>query len=288
MSLIKSHIFIYSCPSNLKYLWNIGFLLCLILVLQVVLGVLLAIFYTSDIQYSFYTVIYISRDLYLGWYLRYGHSIGSCLVFVASFIHILRGLISISYMYNINLYTSGYLIFILLLLIAFLGYVLAWGQMSFWGAIVITNVFIFIPCLVELICGGFYVSNPTLYRFFILHFILSYVLFGIILLHCYYLHSHMSSSVVNLLINSIIVFYPYMVNKDIFLYHAMALGNLSQLFMHVFGCSQTDNNIEVKTLVTPRHIQPEWYFLIIFCILKVYPHKLIGFIMTGLSITIIL
>jgi len=232
--------------------------------------------------------MYIYRDVYYGWYLRYGHSVGSCLIFIAVILHIIRGLFSVSYVYITNLHTSGYLIFIQLLLIAFLGYVLAWGQMSYWGAIVITNVFVFIPCLIELICGGFYVSNPTLYRFFVYHYILSYILLGVILVHCYYLHSHMSSSVVNLLINSIIVFYPYIINKDIFSFHVVALGSHSLLYSSISIFSHPDNNLEVYTLVTPNHILPEWYYLVSFCILKVYPHKAIGFIMAGLSIAIIL
>ena len=173
MSLIKSHSYIYSCPNNINYYWNIGFILFNTITFQILVGLLLAIFYTSDNIISFITTFYSSRDIYNGWYIRYGHSIGSCLTFIASYVHIIRGLFSISYIYIITLHTLGYLVFIVLIFIVFLGYVLAWGQMSYWGAIVITNIFIFIPCLIELICGGFYVSNPTLYRFFILHFILS-------------------------------------------------------------------------------------------------------------------
>jgi ubiquinol-cytochrome c reductase cytochrome b subunit len=165
-----------------------GFLLFLTIGLQIVSGVLLALHYTSDINHSYYSVMHIIRDIYYGWCLRYMHSSGASFVLGITYLHIGRGLYVSSYMYNTNLWLSGVVLFVFLMAIAFLGYVLAWGQMSFWGGTVITNLLSSVPCLIEWMCGGFYVSNPTLKRFFVFHFILPFITIGFVIVHLYYLH----------------------------------------------------------------------------------------------------
>jgi ubiquinol-cytochrome c reductase cytochrome b subunit len=187
-SVTKSHCHWYPCPANLNYLWNIGFLLISALVQQIVSGFLLSLHYTSDIVHSYSSVIHIIQDIYYGWYFHYLHSIGASFVLVVMYLHISRSLYIGSFLYNGKLWLSGVCLMIFLMLVAFLGYVLVWGQMSYWGSTVITNLWIWIPCLVECICGGFYVSNPTLQRFFVFHIIVAFLICALIIIHLYYLH----------------------------------------------------------------------------------------------------
>merc|ERR1712212_505679 len=231
--LVKSHLQSYPSPNNINSFWNMGFLLIIVIILQIITGILLALHYTPDINYAYYSVMHIIREVYYGWCLRYIHSNGASFVFALLFIHIGRGLYYGSHYYNPNTWFSGIIIFILLMVTAFMGYVLPWALMSFWAATVITNLLSPFPCLIEWVCGGFYVSNPTLKRFFLFHFIL-----------------------------------PFILIKDIFgLFIVITLYTL-QLFLGIFSLSHPDNAFEVSGIVTPLHIVPEWYFLSFYSMLK--------------------
>merc|ERR1712017_65574 len=161
---------------NINYFWNQGFLLGISIVFQILTGILLALYFTSEIYTAYYSVIHIIREVYYGWCIRYAHSSGASVVFLVLFLHIGRGIYYASYYYNPNTWFSGIVLFLLLMATAFMGYVLPWGQMSFWGATVITNLLSPFPCLIEWVCGGHYVYNPTLKRFFVFHFILPFII----------------------------------------------------------------------------------------------------------------
>merc|ERR1712037_968317 len=232
-------------------------------------------------------IMYIIREVYYGWLLRYIHSNGASFLFTVLFIHIGRGLYYGSYYYNPNSWFSGIIIFIVLMAIAFIGYVLPWGQMSFWGATVITNLLSPFPCLIEWICGGFYISNPTLKRFFIFHFILPFIVCGFIIIHLYYLHYLSSNNSLGYNINNKILFFPFELIKDIFgLFIIITLYTI-QLFFGIFSLSHPDNAFQVNELVTPLHIVPEWYFLSYYAMLKALPNKNAGFIILVTSILIL-
>ena len=232
--------------------------------------------------------MYIIREVYYGWSLRYIHSNGASFLFIVLFIHIGRGLYYGSYYYNSNSWFSGIIIFIILMAIAFIGYVLPWGQMSFWGATVITNLLSPFPCLIEWICGGFYISNPTLKRFFIFHFILPFIICGFIIIHFYYLHYLSSNNSLGYNINNKILLFPFILIKELFgLFIIITLYTI-QLFFGIFSLSHPDNAFQVNELVTPLHIVPEWYFLSYYTMLKAIPNKTAGFIILLTSILILL
>merc|ERR1712212_1312302 len=229
--LVKSHLQSYPSPNNINSFWNMGFLLIVVIVLQIITGILLALHYTPDINYAYYSVMHIIREVYYGWCLRYIHSNGASFVFALLFIHIGRGLYYGSYYYNPNTWFSGIIIFILLMVTAFMGYVLPWALMSFWAATVITNLLSPFPCLIEWVCGGFYVSNPTLKRFFLFHFILPFIVFGFIIIHLYYLHYLSSNNPLGYNTNNKIPLFPFILIKDIFgLFIVITLYTL-QLFL---------------------------------------------------------
>ena len=285
---IKSHLQSYPYPNNINTSWNIGFLLGLSIVLQLITGILLSLHYTPHINYSYYSIMYIIREVYYGWSLRYIHSNGASFLFTVLFIHIGRGLYYGSYYYNSNSWFSGIIIFILLMAIAFIGYVLPWGQMSFWGATVITNLLSPFPCLIEWICGGFYISNPTLKRFFIFHFILPFIICGFIIIHFYYLHYLSSNNSLGYNTNNKVQFVPFALTKDTFgLFIIITLYTI-QLYFGIFSLSHPDNAFQVNELVTPIHIVPEWYFLSYYTMLKAIPNKNAGFIILLTSILILM
>jgi len=170
---------------------------------------------------------------------------------------------------------------------AFLGYVLTWGQMSFWGGTVITNLFVSVPCLIEWMSGGFYVSNPTLKRFFVFHFILPFIITGFVIIHLYYLHYVSSSNPLGYNTNNLITFYSSILFKDIFGLFILGIGYTLQVFLGMFSLSHPDNSLEVNGLVTPLHIVPEWYFLSFYAVLKAIPNKNVGFIIFLISVLIL-
>ena len=190
---MKSHLQSYPCPLQINSFWNLGFLLGITIILQIITGIFLGLHYTSDLNSAYSSLFFFIREIYYGWCLRYIHSSGGSFVFIILFIHIGRAIYYGSYFYNPNTWFSGIILFLLLMATAFMGYVLPWGQMSFWGATVITNLLSPFPCLIEWVCGGHYVYNPTLKRFFLSHFQFPFLLCGFRILHLFYLHFHSST-----------------------------------------------------------------------------------------------
>merc|ERR1712219_43201 len=202
------------------------------------------------------------------------------------FIHIARGIYYGSYFYNPNTWFSGIVLLLLLMGTAFMGYVLPWGQMSFWGATVITNLLSPFPCLIEWVCGGHYIYNPTLKRFFIFHFILPFIVCGFIFVHLFYLHFLSSNNPLRLNTNNKIPFFPFVFIKDLFGLFLIFLFIILQTHFGIYTLSHPDNALEVSGLVTPLHIVPEWYFLCQYAMLKAVPNKNAGFIILLTSILI--
>jgi len=259
---ILSHLYYYPVPSNLNYFWGFGSLLGGLLMLQIITGVLLAVHYTSDIQGAFYSVEFIMRNVQNGWLVRYMHSSGASFLFLALYCHILRSLYYRTFR-NTATWLTGLILFLLMMATGFLGYVLVWGQMSLWGATVITNLFGTIPIvgddLVVLLWGGFSVDNPTLKRFFAIHFLLPFIILVFSLIHILYLHKQGSSNPIGVDSIDIVTFYPKYVIKDIFgfvVLYGIALLWLVFYYPNLLG--HTDNYIMANSLVTPKHITPEW------------------------------
>jgi ubiquinol-cytochrome c reductase cytochrome b subunit len=225
--------------------------------------------------------------MYYGWCLHYFHSSGASFVFIFLILHLGRALSYGSYLFLSNTWFSGIILFFLLMTIAFMGYVLPFGQMSFWGATVITNLLSPFPCLIEWICGGYYIYNPTLKRFFLFHFILPFILCGFIILHIFYLHFHSSNNPLRLNTNNKIPFFPFILIKDLFGFLFISCLYLLQINFGISSFSHPDNALEVCGLVTPLHIVPEWYFLCQYAILKAVPNKNAGFIILLTSIFIL-
>nr|UZN43762.1 cytochrome b [Ixodes acutitarsus]UZN43775.1 cytochrome b [Ixodes acutitarsus] len=279
-------------PSNISYMWNMGSLLGLCLMIQIATGLFLAMNFSSDISTAFNMMSHISRDVNNGWLIRSIHSNGASMFFIFIYIHIGRGMYYSSFFFT-KTWLTGIIIIFILMAIAFLGYVLPWGQMSFWGATVITNLFSAIPYigtkLTLWIWGGFSVDNNTLIRFFSLHFILPFILAIMIIIHIIMIHEKGSSNPlgVNLNIDKI-PFHPYFTIKDI-------LGYLITLFLfsiivliYPYLLNDSENFTMANPLVTPPHIQPEWYFLFAYAILRSIPNKFGGVIALVFSILIII
>ena len=284
---MKSHLQSYPCPLQINSFWNIGFLLGITILLQIITGIFLGLHYTSDINSAYYSIFFLIREINGGWYIRYLHSSGASFVFCFLFLHIGRAIFYGSYFYNPNTWNSGILILFLLMTIAFMGYVLPFGQMSFWGATVITNLLSPFPSLIEWICGGYYVYNPTLKRFFVFHFILPFILCGFIIIHIFYLHYHSSNNPLRLNTNNKIPFFPFIFIKDFFGLIIILCLYILQINFGISSFSHPDNALEVCGLLTPLHIVPEWYFLCQYAMLKAVPNKNAGFIILLTSIFIL-
>jgi len=229
LSFVDSHIIDYPTPINLNYFWSFGLTAGLCLVIQIVTGIFLAMHYTPHIDMAFSSVEHIMRDVNNGWLIRYLHANGASMFFIVVYSHIFRGLYYGSYMYpRGRLWASGVIIFLLMMATAFMGYVLPWGQMSFWGATVITNLFSAIPfvggSIVEWLWGGFSVSNATLNRFFSLHYLVPFLIVGLVLLHLSLLHQNGSNNPLGLNSNpDTVSFYPYFYVKDLFSFLILVL-----------------------------------------------------------------
>jgi quinol-cytochrome oxidoreductase complex cytochrome b subunit len=276
----------YPTPKNLNYMWNFGSLAGFMLVAMIATGIILAMHYTPDAALAFNSVEHIMRDVNYGWMLRYIHMNGATMFFIVVYIHIFRGLYYGSYKAPRELlWLLGVLIYVLMMATAFMGYVLPWGQMSFWGATVITNLFSAIPVVGESVgtwlWGGFAVDNPTLNRFFSLHYLLPFVIVGVVILHIIALHRFGSNNPLGIDMKGkqdSIPFHPYYTVKDSF-----GLG----VFLIFFACivffwpnlfGEPDNYIPANPLATPAEIVPEWYFLPFYAILRSIPNKLAGVI----------
>ncbi len=280
--LMKSHLESYPCPLNLTFFWNLGFLLGVSIIIQIITGIFLSLHYTSDINSAYFSLYFLIREIYIGWSLQSFHSNGTSFVFILCFIHISRSLFYLSS--NTNLWFTGLLILIFLMAIGFIGYVLPFGQMSFWGATVITNLLSPFPSLIEWLCGGHYLYNPTLKRFFLFHFLFPFLLFGVLLLHLFYLHFHSSNNPLKLNTNNKIPFFPFILIKDLFGFILILYLYFIQSHSSFTSLLHPDNALEVYPLVTPLHIVPEWYFLCQYAILKGIPNKHSGFILFLTSI----
>ena len=274
----------YPAPRNFNYLWNFGAIAGMMLVIMIATGLFLSMQYTPHVDFAFQSVERIMRDVNYGWLMRYIHANGASMFFIAVYIHIFRGLYYGSYKSPRELvWIFGVLIFLLMMATAFMGYVLPWGQMSFWGATVITNLFSAIPLVGENIVtwlwGGFAVDNPTLNRFFSLHYLLPFVIAGLVVLHIWALHVPGNNNPTGVNVKSesdTVPFHPYYTVKDGFAIAVFLLLYASFVFYNPNVLGHADNYIPANPLVTPAHIVPEWYFLPFYAILRAVPDKLGG------------
>ncbi|UUF92059.1 cytochrome b (mitochondrion) [Diaphorina citri] len=300
-SKIKSDTMIYPIynslinlptPSNISILWNFGSLLGLMLMIQILSGLFLAMHFSANILIAFESVIHTCRDVNNGWMLRSIHSNGASFFFIFIYLHISRGIYFNSSQLK-KTWMSGIIILFLTMGTAFLGYVLPWGQMSFWGATVITNLLSAIPYLGETMViwlwGGFAVDNPTLTRFFTIHFLLPFILASLIMIHLMLLHESGSSNPLGTPKNNDkIPFHPYFITKDLLGYSMFLIMFLMLILYNPYLLNDPDNFIPANPLNTPLHIQPEWYFLFAYSILRAIPNKLGGVIALISSILILM
>lgn len=289
--IINNSLVDLPAPSNISGWWNFGSLLGLCLIIQLVTGLFLAIHYTCDVTRAFNRVVHICRDVNNGWLLRTIHANGASFFFICLYLHVGRGIY-----YNSYLFTPTWIVGVILLFLtfatAFIGYVLPWGQISFWGATVITNLLSAIPYvgtyLVQWVWGGFAVDNATLTRFFTIHFLLPFIIAAFTIIHLLFLHQTGSNNPLGLNSNiDKIPFHPYFTFKDIvgFFFLLSGLILLTLISPNLLG--DPDNFIPANPLVTPPHIQPEWYFLFAYAILRSIPNKLGGVIALVLSLAIL-
>ena len=290
-SPINAAIIDLPSPASISYFWNFGSLLGLCLAIQIITGIFLAMHYCADITLAFSSIAHITRDVNYGFILKYLHANGASAFCLCVYIHIARGLYYGSYL-RYHLWFSGVTIFLIMMLTAFIGYVLPWGQMSFWGATVITNFLSAIPYvgtdIVQWVWGGFSVNNATLNRFFSLHYLFPFILCGLILIHLILLHTTGSNSPIGLNTNTDKVpFHTYFITKDLFGFILLGIM-LSLLIFYIPNfLGDPENFINANPLVTPVHIMPEWYFLFAYAILRAIPNKLGGVIALVLSILIL-
>lgn len=293
MAVINNHLIAYPTPINIHYAWNFGFLSLICLFVQLITGIFLAMHYTPHIDFAFYSVEHIMRDVNFGWLIRYLHANGASMFFIVVYFHIFRGLYFGSYTKPKQwVWLIGIIILLLMIITAFIGYVLPWGQMSLWGATVITNLVSAIPKIGDYIVlwlwGGFSVDNATLNRFFSLHYLLPFLIIALSLIHLAFLHQEGSGNPLGIdstpdKINLV----PYFIIKDFLglVFFAIFFAIFLYFFPNILGHS--DNYIEANPMVTPTHIVPEWYFLPFYAILRSIPHKLGGVIAMLLSILIL-
>nr|UFK29547.1 cytochrome b [Phocoena sinus] len=291
MKILNNALIDLPTPSNISSWWNFGSLLGLCLITQILTGLFLAMHYTPDTSTAFSSVAHICRDVNYGWIIRYLHANGASMFFICLYIHIGRGLYYGSYMFQ-ETWSIGVLLLLTIMATAFAGYVLPWGQMSFWGATVITNLLSAIPyigsTLVEWIWGGFSVDKATLTRFFAFHFILPFIITALMIVHLLFLHETGSNNPTGIPSNmDMIPFHPYYTIKDILgaLLFILTLLTLTLFLPDLLG--DPDNYIPANPLSTPAHIKPEWYFLFAYAILRSIPNKLGGVLALLLSILIL-
>nr|AZL93333.1 cytochrome b [Megalodontes quinquecinctus] len=278
-------------PLNISYWWNFGSLVSLCLMIQIISGLFLSMHYSANINMAFYSIIHICRDVNYGWLFRNIHANGASFFFICLYMHIGRGLYYESFMMK-KVWFIGVIILLTSMATAFLGYVLPWGQMSFWGATVITNILSAIPYLgntiVQWIWGSFSVDNPTLNRFFSLHFILPFIIISMVIIHLFFLHETGSNNPLGLNSNFYkIPFHPYFTYKDMLGFMMIIFFILILCLYNPFMLNDPDNFIMANSSSTPKHIQPEWYFLFAYAILRSIPNKLGGVIALMMSIFIL-
>ena len=293
--LIYSSFVAYPVPRNLNYWWTFGGILAFVLVVQIVTGIVLAMHYTPHVDHAFNSVEHIMRDVNYGWLLRYVHANGASMFFLAAYIHMFRGMYYGSYKEPREiLWILGVILLLLMIMTGFMGYELPWGQMSFWAATVITNLFSAIPgvgeAVVTWLWGGYSVGNPTLNRFYALHYLLPFVIAGVVVLHIWALHVVGQNNPTGIDPKSdedIVAFTPYATIKDSFLMVCFCILFAWFVFYLPNYMGHADNYIPANPAVTPTHIVPEWYYLPFYAILRAIPNKLMGVSALGASIVVL-
>ena len=284
---LANHLTDYPTPKNLNYWWTFGGILTFCLITQIITGLILAMHYVAHADLAFGSVEHIMRNVNYGWLIRYIHANGASMFFLAVYIHIFRSLYYGSYKSPREMiWILGMIIYVLMMAAAFMGYVLPWGQMSFWGATVITNLFSAIPFVGESIVtwlwGGYSVDNPTLTRFFSLHYLIPFLILGLVGLHIWALHVPGNNNPIGIDLkkpsNDTVPFHPYIVIKDLFALLVFLIIFALFVFYSPNILGHADNYIEANPLVTPAHIVPEWYLLPFYAILRSVPDKLLGVI----------
>ena len=293
---LGAHLSDYPTPKNLNYWWTFGGILTFCLITQIVTGVVLGMHYIAHADLAFESVEHIMRDVNYGWLIRYVHANGASMFFLAVYIHIFRSLYYGSYKSPREvIWIIGMIIYLLMMMTAFMGYVLPWGQMSFWGATVITSLFSAIPLIGEGITnwlwGGYAVANPTLTRFFSLHYLLPFLILGLVILHIWALHIPGNNNPIGIDIKKsskdTVPFHPYIVIKDLFALLMFLILFAFFVFYSPNILGHSDNYIEANPLVTPSHIVPEWYLLPFYAILRSVPDKLLGVVAMFASIFVL-
>lgn len=279
----------YPTPPSLNYNWSFGFLSGVSLIIQIITGMFLALHYTPHTDFAFDSVEYIMREVNNGWFFRYAHSNGASFMFITVYAHTCRNIYYKTYVPPRDvIWYSGIILLLMLMAIAFMGYVLPWGQMGFWGATVITNIFttipIFGPKITTLLWGGTTVGNATLKRFFVLHFILPFFMLALVFLHIYLIHKVGSSNPGALLSDDKVKFYPSFMFKDLVALFIYIFIFITVISWYPNAMGHPDNYIKANGLVTPAHIVPEWYFLPFYAILRSVPSKSLGALIMLLSI----
>nr|AFD36258.1 cytochrome b [Cercocebus torquatus] len=291
MKMINRSLIDLPTPSNISMWWNFGSLLATCLTLQIITGLFLAMHYSPDTSSAFSSIAHITRDVNYGWTIRYLHANGASMFFICLFLHVGRGLYYGSYLL-LKTWNIGVMLLLTTMATAFMGYVLPWGQMSFWGATVITNLLSAVPYigtdLVQWIWGGYTIGNPTLTRFFTLHFILPFIIITLTTVHLLFLHETGSNNPCGIPSDSDkIAFHPYFTIKDILGLTLLLLILMTLVLFSPDLLSDPDNYTPANPLNTPLHIKPEWYFLFAYTILRSIPNKLGGVLALFLSIFIL-
>jgi len=291
IKIINNSLVDLPAPINISAWWNFGSLLGVCLGTQIITGLFLAIHYTNDVSIAFNRIIHITRDVNNGWLIRTLHANGASFFFICIYLHVGRGIYYASYRYQ-ETWLIGVILLFLVFGAAFLGYVLPWGQISFWGATVITNLLSAVPyfgeSLVQWVWGGFAIDNATLTRFFSLHFIIPFIILALVILHLLFLHQTGSNNPLGLNSNSNkILFHPFFSIKDVFGFMLLIWLLIRINLISPFLLGDVENFIPANPLVTPVHIQPEWYFLFAYAILRSIPNKLGGVVALIISISIL-
>nr|YP_010586626.1 cytochrome b [Triaenodes qinglingensis]UZZ44440.1 cytochrome b [Triaenodes qinglingensis] len=292
ISIINNSLIKLPTPSSISFWWNMGSILGICLMVQIITGLLLTMHYTPHMDLAFFSINHIYRNTNMGWFTRTMHANGASMFFFFMYLHIGRNIYYNSYNL-IMAWFSGIIILFILMATAFMGYVLPWGQMSFWGATVITNLFSVAPYIgndiVQWIWGNFTISNATLNRFFMMHFLLPFILMMFIIIHLMLLHSTGSSNPISINYNmDKIPFHPYFTYKDMLGFILMFMLLLYLMIWNPYLLSDPDNFILANPMVTPVHIQPEWYFLFAYAILRSIPNKMGGVLALLMSILILM
>nr|YP_008379175.1 cytochrome b [Rondotia menciana]AGO20415.1 cytochrome b [Rondotia menciana] len=292
IKIINNSLIDLPTPSNISSWWNMGSLLALCLMIQIITGLFLTMYYTANIDMAFYSVNYICRNVNYGWMIRTLHANGASFFFICIYLHIGRGIYYESFNFK-YVWLVGIMILFMLMATAFMGYVLPWGQMSFWGATVITNLLSAIPylgtMLVNWIWGGFAVDNATLTRFYTFHFLLPFIILMLTMIHLLFLHQTGSNNPLGLNSNlDKIPFHPFFTFKDLMGFIILIMTLTLLTLTNPYLLSDPDNFTPANPLVTPVHIQPEWYFLFAYAILRSIPNKLGGVIALMMSILILI